>query len=705
VRISLWVAALLAWMGSAAPSQVIVRRNPPTSITATGTKVVDNASGHNCADTTNNGTEAAPYCTVTYGIAHISGGQTLYVKNGTYAGDFTITGPSGTSGAHTVLSAYPGHAPVLDHGTFSGGRIKITGGCSYIDFIGFTITNHNQGLYLDDDSGTSTPCDHVTVDSVIVHDVGQEGIAVRAGSPTGARNFIVKNSTVYNTGRLGSSQNGEGIYVGNSSGTDNTNTVTLLNNTIHDTQDECIELKGDSHDVIVDGNTIYNCLAPGSSFGNTGGAIEIDEPRNSVTNPNQIIRNNTIHDIAFTSGITKRGIRVGTGATIYNNVLYNISSSYSCILSNTSNYTRVVYHNTVDCTTGNAIVNSGTTIDSQNNIGPATSGNNRAFTSGDFFDAAGNDYRLAVSSPAHNAGANLTATVAIDILGRTRFTSDIGAYEGGVAATCSTANVTSAISAATAGEPVYVPAGTCTWSSAITISGKALVLVGAGIGNTVITDGAGGSVLDVIGASSTNFVRVTGFTWIKGSDKSSGSIAFEGTATVGFRFDHNRIVIASASSHHHIVPTIVYGLIDHNTFDVTATSGSIGVFDPFGSADGNDGGFTPWTRALSLGTENAVYFEDNTVSYPTAGAGTEDCIDAYGGARLVIRYNTFTNCTLGFHGLDSGSRRSVLSYEIYNNTQTNNSSTALRAVTLRGGSGVIYSNTYNGSGASWGASR
>jgi hypothetical protein len=263
--------------------------------------------------------------------------------------------------------------------------------------------------------------------------VGQEGLAVRAGSATGPRNFLIENSEIDHTGRLGPSQNGEGMYIGNSSGTDVTNGVTARNNTIHDTQDECVELKGDSHDNIIESNELYNCLSPGSSFGNTGGAIEIDEPRNTSTNPNQIIRRNTIHDIAFTSGITKRGIRAGTGATIYDNVLYNISSSYSCILSNSSNFQRLIYHKTVDCTTANAIVNSGTTMDSRNNIGPAATGN-LAFNAAYFVNAAGHDYHLVAGSAPINAGANLTSVVTVDKDGNNRLIGsapDDGAYEFG----------------------------------------------------------------------------------------------------------------------------------------------------------------------------------------------------------------------------------------------------------------------------------
>jgi hypothetical protein len=67
----------------------------------------------------------------------------------------------------------------------------------------------------------------------------------------------------------------------------------------------------------------------------------------------------------------------------------------------------------------------------------------------------------------------------------------------------------------------------------------------------------------------------------------------------------------------------------------------------------------------------------------------------------VIRHNTFLNCSVGFHGLDSGSRRGIVSFEIYSNTFTNNSSKTLRAATIRSGTGVFFSNTFNGTGG-WG---
>lgn len=262
------------------------------------------------------------------------------------------------------------------------------------------------------------------------------------------------------------------------------------------------------------------------------------------------------------------------------------------------------------------------------------------------------------------------------------------------ATSCSDAHVQSAINTAAAGDTVTVPAGNCTWTTTVTITSKRLVLQGAGINVTTITDRAtGANALTITGASATNFVRVTGFTFIKGTSHPDGMIQLFGTeASVAFRIHHIRLVMATAGSRG-IYPVAVYGLIDHNTFDITAARGSIQVVSIDGSHAGADGGFTPWTRPLTLGTVNAVYIEDNVFNVVTID---EDSIDAYAGARFVVRYNTFNGAHIGFHGTDSGSMRSPVSHEVYNNTFINNSGGTFRGGTVRGGTGVWFNNTYGG---------
>jgi hypothetical protein len=264
--------------------------------------------------------------------------------------------------------------------------------------------------------------------------------------------------------------------------------------------------------------------------------------------------------------------------------------------------------------------------------------------------------------------------------------------------------VQTAINSASAGDTVVVPAGNCTWTTGVNIDSKSLTLQGAGIDVTNITDSTPGDTgaVGVSGVTASNFVTVTGFTFIKSSNITDGMVQIYGASNhgqrdVGFRFHHNRLLIGSSGGRGISVFSI-WGLIDHNTFDITDTSGSDQSISLYGASIGSDGGFTPWAYPMELGTNHSVYVEDNTFNYANQN---EDSIDGYTGARAVIRHNTFNNISHGFHGTDSGNNRSLFSWEIYSNNYVNNSSTILRGATFRGGSGIIFGNTYSGSRGQW----
>jgi hypothetical protein len=232
---------------------------------------------------------------------------------------------------------------------------------------------------------------------------------------------------------------------------------------------------------------------------------------------------------------------------------------------------------------------------------------------------------------------------------------------------------------------------------------KGITLQGAGLSASHIIDqGSGGAALKVT-CSAAHFVRVTGLEFIKSIPHQHGMVQFAGPGRngnyeVGFRFDHCKLNFPTTGGTG-LYPTGIFGLIDHNTF-VVGGPGSQQTISIEGSSIGADGGFTPWTRPLTLGTNKAVYIEDNTFDY-TGNDQSEDAIDGYSGMRVVVRHNTFLSCTQGFHGTDSGGARSPHSFEIYNNTYINNSPHTLRALTVRGGTGVIWGNTYGGSHGSW----
>lgn len=295
------------------------------------------------------------------------------------------------------------------------------------------------------------------------------------------------------------------------------------------------------------------------------------------------------------------------------------------------------------------------------------------------------------------------------------------------AASCSVANVQTAIDSATDGDTVVLPSCSATWSGAgpiVSITNKGITLQGQttcngspGVRVTSCTDNtnitlspSGGFPVSglLITASATHFTQVTGITFISGATSSSGLINVTGVeADVAVRIDYNHFKNA-LSNLVMLEVAGVYGLIDHALWDQTDSSNAS---DPFVHIDGaanpgNNDGSAAWNRDLTLGTNKAIYFEDSTFNMAN---GAESVFDAYTGARLVFRYSQFTNtgtnggaAPFGVHGTDSGTLRSTFSYELYNCTVTNNGSYTMPTAQLRGGTGAIHDNTWNGSGGAWG---
>src|SRR5205807_4668340 len=91
------------------------------------------------------------------------------------------------------------------------------------------------------------------------------------------------------------------------------------------------------------------------------------------------------------------------------------------------------------------------------------------------------------------------------------------------AASCQEAHVSAAVSSARDGDTVVIPAGNCTWNTTLVISNLSISLIGAGVGQTVITSGTGtstGLLIDVTtkaaGGSPAGFFRISGFSLTTG---------------------------------------------------------------------------------------------------------------------------------------------------------------------------------------------
>lgn len=260
------------------------------------------------------------------------------------------------------------------------------------------------------------------------------------------------------------------------------------------------------------------------------------------------------------------------------------------------------------------------------------------------------------------------------------------------AASTSQADVQTAINAVGASGIVIVPAGSSTWSGAVTLAGGQggttpnITLQGNGIGSTNITSSAaGGAVIN-----SSGNIRVTGISFLNGAQIAQN----DGLA---FRVDHCIFTAPSWITTILIQGTITgthpVGLVDHCTF----TNSAIAFYAGFiGGAGFMQSSNQIWAAPLGLGTNNALFMEDN--SFVSNVDVYMYCFDCNGGSRFVFRHNTIQDMHLNNHGVQSNTNRGARSFEIYNNVsaEVNFRDQADAPVRLRAGTGVVFNNQFNG---------
>ena len=131
------------------------------------------------------------------------------------------------------------------------------------------------------------------------------------------------------------------------------------------------------------------------------------------------------------------------------------------------------------------------------------------------------------------------------------------------------------------------------------------------------------------------------------------------------------------------------GLIDHSLFECPGEYSCKGL----SLAGANPEDSRPFARPLALGTNRAVYAEDNVFDYAFPNDGAQD---AYAGARYVFRFNTVNGTNIEHHGADSGGTRGVHSFEIYGNNFTLARGN-WRFFYFRSGTGALFDNVWTGS--------
>ena len=261
---------------------------------------------------------------------------------------------------------------------------------------------------------------HITLKNNNLHDSGAEVVHVYGNS----HDVLIEGNTIANGGAL-TTANGEGVYIGTHNGGDNTYAVTVRGNTITNSRHDAVELKHDTHDCVVENNVITT-FAANYEYGKWG--ILAFPMKTYGSNPNHVIRGNVLSDnLGAGSGAS---IGVQTGAQVYNNVVYGTKGTGFAVEINPGDgYTRYVWNNTFSIASNKAINNLGGTSSIGNNIGPSTAGN-LAYNAAYFVNPAANDYHLVAGSAPINAGSNPPFPIPTDFDGVARTApADIGAYE------------------------------------------------------------------------------------------------------------------------------------------------------------------------------------------------------------------------------------------------------------------------------------
>ena len=258
------------------------------------------------------------------------------------------------------------------------------------------------------------------------------------------------------------------------------------------------------------------------------------------------------------------------------------------------------------------------------------------------------------------------------------------------AVSVSQGDVTNAILSAIDGDVVLIPAGTATWPVNYSTS-KAIILRGAGIGQTIIKDGLtsdnGGPFS--YSTSSNKFYRLTGIEFQNGTRTNSflkGCVIINGHSKA-VRVDHCKW--DGVRNRYFRIGGAVCGVYDNNiSLSSTSEQHILISHDEWEAKTFGDGG---WAVPLTLGTTNAFYFQESV--FRSSMTSTPDMSDADSAARWVFRNCIVTNMNIASHGTGStGRNRGQRQWEFYGSLFVSDVYSTKNVIHMRGGTGCVFNN-------------
>lgn len=256
-------------------------------------------------------------------------------------------------------------------------------------------------------------------------------------------------------------------------------------------------------------------------------------------------------------------------------------------------------------------------------------------------------------------------------------------------------SVNTCITNASNDDTINILAGTATWTSSLDEFTKALKIIGAGVGQTIIRDGVGGGfpALFIWHTVANHEHRLSG---IEFNDNGGGPMTSVDRGKIGFysQSTGTTTVHVDNCKFNTLNGNPVYcrdclGLVDHNNFIITGTNKAVVGFHPSWQGVGQSGD-NSWGATVNWGSSEFLFLEDNTINHGAVGA----CWDNFIGFRGVARFNTLVSCTWEEHGTDTGQRdRGTRAIEIYGNVQDAQSTGSTQITDARSGSGFVWGNS------------
>jgi hypothetical protein len=291
------------------------------------------------------------------------------------------------------------------------------------------------------------------------------------------------------------------------------------------------------------------------------------------------------------------------------------------------------------------------------------------------------------------------------------------------AASCNRSDVSAVINgpihAAVNGDVIQIPAGSCSWTTGITVSaGIGITIIGSGTPSsststflpdssctaTQITDKlSSGALITMSPHDGNSLTRLSCMELIPYTPTTGygNPVVISGTCTSSgcpnLRMDNMTVpsgwgtgVVADGTF---AVVNNMFGVADHDDLDggVLANVGH-GSWQGVGNYGDNS-----WAQPDSFGTAQAFYLENNT--FNNGGGGTDTDSGTNGGGRFVCRFNQVNagNSVCYIHGTDTGQRlRGGRQEESYGNSLNScNGGVCDTVFEFRSGVGRVFGNTVN----------